>query len=449
MRPPALVLLLLPAAAWASQLEVLTLPNWQRLPVGDQALIEGGAVVARASGPAATYNNPAGLARLDRPSLSGSLSLGEYTRIAARAAGGRASTSNTELRPNLVGFAAAVDEDHPGLGGWGFVLAAPISWSAALEVRASEAGSTRRDDGRSSLEVVVPALAWGRPASEAVALGVAVEAWLVDYRYDSGTAAASPTAVLTSTYAESGRQLAMRLAFGWQWRSGAWQAGVLLRTPGISVLDSGGINAATTSADASGAVFTDVRAEDTGFCLPLPAQAVLGAAWCPPAFPGLQAEADLSLHAGHDRTEVFGPAAGTTTTLSGGTATVAPYSLPARHAELRLIANPRLGLRYRWPEPLLGRTIRLHLGGYLDQSPVRRSDVFTRLDLLGATAGVTAEKGPMLLTIGLAYITSSTLSEALGYLTSPSSGIAPDIADAEATFAVRTGILAIGTAYRF
>ncbi|MEK7415130.1 MAG: hypothetical protein AAB263_17630, partial [Planctomycetota bacterium] len=219
------ILIVLPAAAYAAQLEVLTLPNWNRIPVGEISMVEGGAVVARVKGPASVFLNPAGLGRLDFASVSGSFSALEYNRVGARSNTQDAKADHASLKPNLVGFATAWDDEDPDGGGWGFALASPISWSSALQVDTTSSTGSRHDDGRSSLEALVPTFGFGMPLSESVAFGWSVEAWLVEYRLDTGSSAQDGSTLYTSTYTENGRQLSLCLTGGLQWESANWNAG--------------------------------------------------------------------------------------------------------------------------------------------------------------------------------------------------------------------------------
>lgn len=440
-----LLLVALPAAACAAQLEVLTLVNWQRLPVGETAVMEGGAVLARVSGPSSGYNNPAGLARLERPSVSGTVNAVEYTRVAARTPGGDATADDLGLKPNLVGFANTID----GGGGWSFVLANPITWSSAIEVRSEGDGGSRYDDGRSSLDATVAGLAWGGSAADAVDIGIGIEAWMLDYRYDAGSTAEDGSTVLTSTYTESGRMVDLRLTAGVQLAVGTWNFGALLRSPGMRLNDQGSISASSTSGDGSTTVLNHIRDESLGFDLPLPWMAGLGAAWRPEAIPGLELELDVAISGGCGGTDVLASADGTTRTIDSGGSTTAALQLPARRVNLRTVVNPRAGLRYRLPNPVFERIVRVHLGAYLDRSPVDESNVFSDLDLMGGTAGISAEKGPMLVALGGAYVTSGTLSDAIGYVSSPDTSLTPDLDATDASYAVRTFVLTIASSYRF
>lgn len=443
------ILLTLPALAWASDLEVLTLPNGQRVPVGERAMLEGGAVVAQVSGPGAIFANPAGLADLERPTVSGSMTLLEYSRMGSRTTGGtQASADNTAIKPNLVGFASAMSEDDPGTG-WGFSLASPVTWSSALQVRTITATGARRDDGRSSLDMLVPGLGFGWSPSETLRTGFALELWLTDYRFDSGTSAHEGANVLTSTYSENGRQFSLRFTLGAQYHRGRWSIGALLRSPGLAISSQGEISASTTSGDGTSTVFTEVDEQQAGFKVPLPLTATIGIAWQPEFLDGLAIEADLGFTAGGPEVEVFAAATGSTTTVSGGPPTIVSFTQAERRLDPHWVLNPRLGLSWRLPQPVFNRTLRLHLGAYMDRSPVGESDVFTHLDLLGGTAGVSLERGALRTSLGAVYVTSSSITDALNYVTSPSSGFTPSLADPGTNFAVRSFILAIGTSYRF
>jgi len=435
----------LPAMACAAQLEVLTLLNWQRLPVGESAMLEGGAVTARVSGPSSGFNNPAGLARLERPSVSGTVNAVEYTRAGARTPSGNANADELQLKPNLVGFANTIE----GGGGWSFVLANPMTWSSAIEVRSENDSGSRFDDGRSSLEATVAGLSWGGALSDRIAVGAGLEGWIIDYRYDAGSTAEDGSSVLTATYTESGRKIDLRLVAGVQAAVGDWRLGALLRSPGLHFSDQGSISASSTTGDGTATELTHVRDDSLAFNVPLPWMLNLGAAWTPAAVPGLELEADLAVYGGSGDSEVLSEAVGTTQRVSGGSSTFGRFLMPARMVDLRTVVNPRAGLCYRFPNPCFDRVLRAHLGAYIERSPVDESDVFSELDLLGGTAGLSLEKGPMFVALGGAYVTSGTLSDAIGYVASPASGLNPELDGTDASYAVRTFVLTIASSYRF
>ncbi len=68
---------------------------------------------------------------------------------------------------------------------------------------------------------------------------------------------------------------------------------------------------------------------------------------------------------------------------------------------------------------------------------------------MGGTAGFSLEKGPMCVALGGAYVTSSSLTDAIGYVTSPETGLNPDLDATDASYAVRTFVLTIASSYRF
>jgi hypothetical protein len=209
------------------------------------------------------------------------------------------------------------------------------------------------------------------------------------------------------------------------------------------------VSSSTTTGDGTTTVLTRISDENVGFDLPLPWEVHLGAAWMPESAPGLEIEADLAIHGGGPRSSVLGAATGTVTTITGGGTTVTGTRLAGRELDLRLVVNPRLGMRYRFEGILLERAWTAHLGAYLERSPVADSNLFAKLDLLGGTAGISAEKGPMQVTVGGTYVTNGTLTDAIGYAASPDSTVAPTLDNADATFAIRTFVLTIASSYRF
>jgi hypothetical protein len=214
--------------------------------------------------------------------------------------------------------------------------------------------------------------------------------------------------------------------------------------------EKGEVKSAATSGDGVQTTWTEVASSDSGFDFRLPWQAVLGIAWRPACLPALSMEADLAVYGPVSHRTLFSPATGTSTTLAGGSTTVSPYAIPERTMEFQPVFNPSAGLGYVLPGTYAGgRTLTLHLGGYMDNSPVRASETFNELSFLGGTAGITAAKGPMQVTIGGVYATNATLTEAITYVAAPGEGLEPSLSDPQASYAVRTFVLMVGSTYAF
>ena len=117
-----------PALAWA---DAATILNPGRIPIGDLGALEGGAMIARSNDGAATWYNPAGLVRADRPSISSNASLYELNRITV-GSGKDAETANTfNIVPNYLGSVGfIVDEPGRARTAWGFAVTVPTNWKS-------------------------------------------------------------------------------------------------------------------------------------------------------------------------------------------------------------------------------------------------------------------------------------------------------------------------------
>jgi len=58
--------------------DLLLINNYDSIPIGSRSSLQAGAMLARATEAESTWNNPAGLTKINRPSLSGSASLYSY-----------------------------------------------------------------------------------------------------------------------------------------------------------------------------------------------------------------------------------------------------------------------------------------------------------------------------------------------------------------------------------
>jgi hypothetical protein len=444
-------LLSLAIALPASEVDVPILANPQRMPVGALAVAEGGAVVARVDDATAAFNNPAGLARLSRASISGSLSVLEYNRTLSRADGGSASSDAYRLTPSHVGWAGRWDEtaDAGATPGWALSLAAPVDWACSAESRASTDTAERLDTGSGSYSCYVPAIAAGWTLPAGWTLGGAFEGWMTQYRHDLGTTISSTADDITTvrTVSESGRALHLRLALGTQWQGANWAFGAVLRTPGISVSDQGEARVSSMSSEAGTSVQTMVDDSSVGFDLRHPWAATCGLAWRP--IDELVLEGDVAVQAGIGERTIIDQATGTAVVRSAGGTSSTTYVQPERTATFAPTLGLRGGLAWTTPWHPRGGDLAVHLGGWIDPSPVEDGEVFTSLDLLGGSLGLSYDRGPSSLIIAGSYITSGSLTDALGYLQTPEAGFDPALSDPGTRYSLRTFAISIGSTYRF
>ena len=87
------------------------LPNYDSVPIGPNAGLEGSAYVARVADPSAAWLNPAGLARATTSEVSGSSGLFQVSNVSPSALPD--SGGSVQQLPSVVGFTAARIEVEP------------------------------------------------------------------------------------------------------------------------------------------------------------------------------------------------------------------------------------------------------------------------------------------------------------------------------------------------
>jgi len=138
------------------------LPNYDRIPMGEDEGIEGGAFLARTGDAAANWYNPAGLAKSVSTSLNASATAYEWTTFTIEGLNEKAGRS----RINTIGTLLSVVVGNGVLRSrsWriGFSLARPILWrpsSADFAARLSGGQELFTYSTDVDFEVMVPAVA--------------------------------------------------------------------------------------------------------------------------------------------------------------------------------------------------------------------------------------------------------------------------------------------------
>lgn len=152
----------MPATAFG---DATTILNPGRIPIGDLGSLEGGAQIARANDGAATWYNPAGLVRAERPSISSNASIYELNRITVGAGEDATSSSTFNIVPNYMGSVGfIVDEPGRARTAWGFAVAVPLNWkSVALAEQSQGSAATglaySRYSSAAEVRTLVPGVA--------------------------------------------------------------------------------------------------------------------------------------------------------------------------------------------------------------------------------------------------------------------------------------------------
>jgi len=406
----AAVLATIPAAALAQFPPVLTpppnivLPNYQGIPIGPFAGLEGSAYVARIDDPASAWFNPAGLSRATGTQISGSAGLYQYTKLTPKESTNAASS--VDHVPNLVGF--TIPSKHSLT--LGMAILTPVSWTQQTdtEIFATPSGNPERLGYSSNSEYRrrLVALSAGYDSKKKWRFGGGLTFLYsnLTMRQTSSDRIAAPTSIQTLLVSSEvrGTDVKVGSVAGIQFDPHPRiRIGGVFRTSGFSIYRSGSATLDGTQRSGSsalGASFFDPSAE---FHNKLPFEATGAFAWV-----GGRGEIEADVH-GYT---YIGPYAMLSSPVSsvlylddgtGAPPTVTKQPFNGLTSASRSIANASVGGRYKL---FSSREMRLHFGFATDMSPVAPEDtVFDKVDLKAWTVGLSGRAQKLTYAAGFNY----------------------------------------------
>jgi hypothetical protein len=396
----------------------LILPNYNSVPVGEVAALEGGAFLARANDASAGFFNPAGLARAEQSSISGSSGTYQFGSVSPD----RLTNVEGSFQQIPAMFAILVSQlgGRRNLAG-GFTVTRSAAWDQAVDAEAvsSLGGRTNRlrfsTDARYNTWLASLGLGYAR--SNRLRFGAALDAQYTSMsRRQSVTDQLVTGTTLSAIAAGSLGSVStshLRATLGAQFTAGRGiHVGAMLRTPGLGITSSGQASfESLVSSDTSTATsaFFDPSAS-AEYRLPLEFKA--GAAWIGARW---QAEIDVLTYGGTG--EYVGIESGEPVSIVVDSGSASPpiltqigYRGPL--VDSRTVVNVALGGRYQIRQ---GRTWMLHGGYTTDRSPVGDDDTtFTKVNLQHLTVGLSGRTKLFLGSFGFRYSTGRSAPVVLG-----------------------------------
>jgi len=398
---------LTPSAALAQATQVTTPPpnmvisNYNSTAVGPFGGLEGTAYVARINDPSSTWFNPAGLAKLGSPEISGSAGVYQRTAVAPSALPNKGGS--IQQLPNFVGFTFVPRQGMTV----GAALLSTNSWSQETdsELISPVAGGQQRFaySADSGFEQRVAAIAVGYKGSDSWRVGGGFAFSLMDLRLvQSATErvadATGLRSVLLSARA-SGSSIQLRGQGGAQYETGHWSVGGALRTPGLTIHRSGSAILDGVMTDDPGSLGASLFDADADLEYRLPWEFQMGA-----AYSGKRFQVELDVHA-YTSIDPYALLSSTQPVLvyedpGGGAAPVVtsrPFAGLTSASDS--VANVAVGGHFKVFE---NRDLRVHAGVSSNQSPVAADDqVFTRVDLATWSVGASGTIGKFKFAAGL------------------------------------------------
>jgi hypothetical protein len=386
------------AQTTVAQPESLIIPNYDRIHVGRDEALEGGAYLARSAGASANAYNPAGVVAGTGSQVNAS-STG-YELITLKVAGVTRNASGT----SIIGLGSYLGLTVAGLlpsDRWrlGFSISQPLDWEppSLSTVLESTEGLPREEaqlDATGRLLAIVPAVAVGFAATPSLRFGAQLLVPRVSFDQHgavvvrSATATANTVTIRAAT--ASGVSDQVRLSAGAQWEViPELSLGMVVTSPGAAWHTTGNLTAQGGTYTGTSQVDNVFRDEGASFAYRLPFQAGGGVALNLGRF---ALEADVRWYASVGEFSLFASDATGTRTMTdaAGAPTTSTVTFQSSRVRWRDVVNFAVGGHFD-----VWQSLRLHAGFTVDQSPVETgSAVFPKVGkMVSGSVGLTYTAG--------------------------------------------------------
>ncbi len=387
----------------------IILPNYQRIPVGQEESLEAGAWIARTDDALANWYNPAGLSLAAGTSVNASANSYRGTKVTIEGL----ETDARSTRVQSVGsfFGGVIRKPLTDSDKWrfGFSITTPLAWEPGLiDVEYPVPGAadptlvTFTSDV--DLSMMIPAVAASFAATPDLRFGAGLGVGITnfDQRQSITLRTAGPDSALNirRDIASGGMTTNAVFTGGAQWDlSEQFRFGAFAASPGVRITGSSRISYDQTRM--TGTSFEDAHFRDpeARFEYATPFRAGAGIAWVGERG---AVEVDVHTYGSQDEFDLY------QTDLPGYIRTTDPAGVPTT-TEVTLapltnswdaVTNVSVGGSWRLTE-----LMRVHAGFGTDQSPVgdETRPLFWNIDLFNATTGISIEGEKFSGSVGLAY----------------------------------------------
>lgn len=386
---------------------VVMIPNYNSVPVGEIGSLQAGAYLARVRDSSATWFNPAGLARADTSSVSGSA--GAFQIVSAWPEGLRGTGSSFQQMPAAVGVVA---KNPLGLERWtgGFQVTRTGTWDLTADVSREfdvAAGVNRLTySSDASFHGFIASAAAGYEVNPRLRLGLSIDGQLTEWSLDVSSADEYRTGSSLGAVLFEGHGTAsavdLRLTAGLQYElSSTLRVGAVFRTPGITLWTSGSKYQNGVATAGSTTISTSLFEPSGEVTFKLPAEVKAGAAYVGKR---AQVELDVMAYSGTGTYNAFrstqpflvvrDPGRGDAPTRQE----VQPDPMTVNgQSVVNIAVGGQVGVT-------ANGLLKIHAGFSTDRSPVGPADTqFTKVDMQTWTVGLSGSRGPVLGSLGIRY----------------------------------------------
>jgi hypothetical protein len=379
----------------------IILPNYLGVPSGPYAGLESSATVARVGDPSAAWFNPAGLSRGTSAEVTGSAGLYQFTTVEPQSL--PESGGSIVQVPNMFGFTIRAG---PSLTA-GFALVTTNQWvqetdsQLVLQVSPAQQRFSYSADSELSRRVATFSVGHARGGSWRLGAGLALSLTSLRRIQTATDRIADPVLLRTLIVSSraTGSTTQIRPLLGAQFDASArWQAGLLFRAPGFTVLRNGKATLEASLDNGDEAFGTSFFDHDARFDQRLPAELHGGIAYLGDR---LVVELDAQAYTPVDAYPLLSSEEPFISYADGPSSApvVTPNAFSGFTSASRGFANVALGGHYLLSP---SRTMRLHFGAATDLSPVADADqVYAKADLLSLTLGLSGSVGRLTFASGV------------------------------------------------
>jgi len=397
----------------------IALTNYDRVLVGEQEALEGGAFVARVGSTTSPWYNPAGMVLLGKTAIGGSATGYEADVISLEGlSAGKGGGITIAQLPSYFGAVLGEDVLHSRVWSLGFSVTKPASWSQGIQAGGGEGGRVSYAS-TVSFSTILPMLSVAVAPLACLRFGLGVGVALTSLSEVQtlsaqvlSPGASSPTSANAFLRTLDGGGSIWNLTgnFGVQFDiTQNLVVGAVLRFPGLKLLTSGALT--YQDVQNNGTPWSQVFFKDRSatFDYRLPTEVDFGLGWHSSAF-GL--EVDLRYHSEVGTYYILtspNSVQTVTTAADGKTPVVTNTPFAGVQSGAKQVLNWAIG-----GSVTLNEYWSLHAGFFSDYSPVNQDSVslFRHLTMYGATLGAKVAGEHLSGSFGFGYNwgTSSTFS---------------------------------------